>query len=96
MIVQKNAIAVAFAKEGRGLLKVNGTPIEILEPEILRYKIFEPILLLGNTRFANLDIRIRVKGGGTVSKFYGMCLLIINNYFTQLSGCKVCCIYCIL
>lgn len=37
-----------------------------------RYKIFEPILLLGNSRFSTLDIRVRVKGGGTVAKFYGM------------------------
>ena len=69
---KKNAIAVAFAKEGRGLLKVNGIPIDIIEPEVIRYKIYEPILLLGNARFANLDIRVRVKGGGTVSKFYAI------------------------
>lgn len=31
----------------------------------------EPILLLGKQRFANVDIRIRVKGGGHVSQIYG-------------------------
>lgn len=31
----------------------------------------EPILLLGKQRFANVDIRIRVKGGGQVSQIYG-------------------------
>ena len=32
---------------------------------------FEPVLLLGSARFANVDIRIRVKGGGFVSQVYG-------------------------
>ena len=32
----------------------------------------EPILLLGRERFANLDLRIRVKGGGHVSQMYAV------------------------
>merc|ERR1712216_869933 len=47
---KKNAVAVAFVKRGRGLLKINGKPIELCEPEILRYKVFEPVLLLGKER----------------------------------------------
>lgn len=39
---------------------------------MLRLKVFEPILILGKQRFANLDIRIRVKGGGHTSQIYGM------------------------
>ena len=38
---------------------------------MLRYKVFESILLLGRERFANMDIRIRVKGGGYTSQIYG-------------------------
>merc|ERR1712007_238545 len=45
---------------------------ELVEPEILRYKVFEPILLLGRERFANVDIRIRVKGGGYTSQIYAI------------------------
>ncbi|KAK3239713.1 40S ribosomal protein S16 [Cymbomonas tetramitiformis] len=37
---KKTAVAVAFVKRGRGLIKVNGKPIELVEPEILRYKIY--------------------------------------------------------
>ena len=68
---KKAATAVAYCKQGRGLIKVNGCPIELLEPEILRLKTFEPVLLLGQTRFANVDIRIRVKGGGYTAQIYG-------------------------
>lgn len=51
---KKNATAVAYCKRGHGLIKVNGTPIELVEPEILRVKTYEPVLLLGQQRFANV------------------------------------------
>merc|ERR1712032_180325 len=69
---KKTAVAVAYCKQGRGLIKINGCPIELLEPEILRLKTFEPVLLLGQTRFANVDIRIRVKGGGFTAQIYAI------------------------
>merc|ERR1712028_184796 len=69
---KKTAVAVAYCKKGRGLIKINGCPIELVEPEMLRYKVFEPILLLGRERFANVDIRIRVKGGGYTSQIYAI------------------------
>jgi len=69
---KKTAVAVAYCKQGRGLIKVNGSPIELVEPEILRYKVFEPILLLGHERFSGVDIRIRVKGGGQTSQVYAV------------------------
>ncbi|RHY08967.1 hypothetical protein DYB36_005352 [Aphanomyces astaci] len=69
---KKNATAVAYCKNGRGLIKVNGCPIELVEPEVLRTKTYEPILLLGQQRFANVDIRIRVKGGGHTAQIYAI------------------------
>eukprot|EP00240_Pyramimonas_obovata_P012219 CAMPEP_0118923744 /NCGR_PEP_ID=MMETSP1169-20130426/2157_1 /TAXON_ID=36882 /ORGANISM="Pyramimonas obovata, Strain CCMP722" /LENGTH=143 /DNA_ID=CAMNT_0006864777 /DNA_START=53 /DNA_END=484 /DNA_ORIENTATION=- len=69
---KKTAVAVAYCKRGRGLIKINGCPIELVEPEILRYKVYEPILLLGRQRFAGVDMRIRVKGGGHVSQIYAI------------------------
>lgn len=72
---KKSAVAVSFCKKGRGLIKINGCPIELVEPELLRYKVFEPILLLGRERFAIMDLRIRVKGGGYTSQIYGAMLL---------------------
>merc|ERR1711936_267503 len=38
----------------------------------LQYKLQEPILLLGKDRFADVDIRIRVKGGGHNSQIYAI------------------------
>ncbi|CAB1108247.1 unnamed protein product [Ectocarpus sp. 6 AP-2014] len=69
---KKTATAVAYCKRGRGLIKVNGCPIELLEPAILRVKTFEPVLLLGPARFSNVDIRVRVRGGGYTSQIYAI------------------------
>eukprot|EP00938_MAST-03A_sp_MAST-3A-sp1_P005849 g5849.t1 len=69
---KKNAVAVAYIKAGRGVCKVNGKPIEVLEPKPLREKAYEPILLLGKKRFADVDVRVRVKGGGSVAQTYAI------------------------
>lgn len=69
---KKTAVAVTYCKHGRGLIKVNGVPIELVKPEILRYKAFEPVLLLGRSRFAGVDMRIRVRGGGKTSQIYAI------------------------
>merc|ERR1711865_462925 len=37
---KKTAVAVAYCKKGRGLIKINGCPIELVEAEMLRYKVF--------------------------------------------------------
>ena len=34
----------------------------------MRMKVLEPILLLGASRFENLNIRVRVRGGGSCSQ----------------------------
>merc|ERR1711917_90256 len=69
---KKTATAVAHCKRGKGRIKVNGRPLEQMEPETLRYKINEPVLLLGKARFEGVDIRIRVKGGGRVAQVYAI------------------------
>merc|ERR1711973_108224 len=39
---------------------------------VSQYKLYEPILLLGKDRFAGVDIRIKVKGGGHVAQVYAI------------------------
>lgn len=69
---KKTATALAFVKKGKGLIKVNGVPISLLQPEVLKMKTYEPVLLLGADKFANVDIRVRVRGGGTTSQIYAI------------------------
>ncbi|KAK3102814.1 hypothetical protein FSP39_014093 [Pinctada imbricata] len=69
---RKTATAVAHCKRGNGLIKVNGRPLDNIEPHILRYKLQEPILLLGKEKFAGVDIKVRVRGGGHVAQVYAI------------------------
>ncbi|KPJ18836.1 40S ribosomal protein S16 [Papilio machaon] len=69
---KKTATAVAYCKRGHGVLRVNGRPLDLVEPRLLQYKLQEPILLLGKERFAGVDIRVTVKGGGHVAQVYAI------------------------
>merc|ERR1711862_504349 len=69
---KKTATSVAHCKRGVGLIKVNGRPLDLVEPEGLRYKLQEPILILGKDKFSGVDVRIRVKGGGHVAQVYAI------------------------
>ena len=69
---KKNSTAVAYVTDGKGSIRVNGVPLKNLQPEVLRLKVFEPILLLGKDTFAKVDMRIRVRGGGYVSQIYAI------------------------
>jgi len=69
---KKTASAVATCKAGKGLIKVNGKPLEQIEPKALQFKLQEPLLIVGKERFAGVDIRIRVSGGGRIAQVYAI------------------------
>ena len=69
---KKNALAVATVEAGHGLIRVNGKPLQLVEPAALRAKLYEPILILGGKRFTNLNMRIKVQGGGQTAQIYAI------------------------
>ncbi|KAK0933374.1 40S ribosomal protein S16 [Friedmanniomyces endolithicus] len=69
---KKTATAVAHCKAGKGLIRVNGKPLGLVEPQIMRFKVYEPVLILGLDKFADVDIRVRVRGGGHTSQIYAI------------------------
>ncbi|MFO7837247.1 MAG: 30S ribosomal protein S9 [Candidatus Thorarchaeota archaeon] len=60
---RKTAIAKATVKDGKGRIRINGTPLPIYEPEVARLRMMEPLLLFGDG-WRNYDVRVRVSGGG--------------------------------
>lgn len=70
--VADNVVAVARCVQGKGLIKVNGKPVKLFGSEILRAKLYEPVLILGVDKFAEVDIRVRVTGGGHTSQIYAV------------------------
>ena len=64
---RKAAVARATVRKGIGKVRVNDRPLELVEPEIVRQKIQEPLLMVGD-RTKNIDIAVRVQGGGIVGQ----------------------------
>ena len=85
---KKTATAVAYCKRGKGLVKVNGKPLELVEPRVLTAKLMEPIQLLGKDRFSEVDIRIRVKGGGRISQIYAIRQALSKSLVAYYQKCK--------
>ena len=60
-----------------------------MQPAALQYKLQEPILLLGKDRFADVDIRIRVKGGGHTSQIYAIRQALSKSLVAYYQKCKI-------
>jgi small subunit ribosomal protein S9 len=61
---RKTAIARATVRVGKGRVRINNVPIEIFEPKLARDKILEPLLLTDKKILNQLDITVKVSGGG--------------------------------
>ncbi len=61
---RKTAVARAVVKPGIGRIRINMTPLEIYQPEVARQKIMEPLIQAGDEVWKQLDIDIKVSGGG--------------------------------
>jgi len=64
---RKTSIARAVIKPGKGRVRVNKVPVELIQPTIARDKIMETLLVAGDV-WKNLDINVTVKGGGFMSQ----------------------------
>jgi small subunit ribosomal protein S9 len=61
---RKTAIARATIKEGKGRIRINGVPLEVLPNELKRIKISEIFIIAGEEVRESIDIRVNVRGGG--------------------------------
>jgi small subunit ribosomal protein S9 len=75
---RKTALARAVVRPGIGRIRVNRTPLEILEPEISREKIKEPLLQAGEEVWKQLDMNISVSGGGYMGQAEAARMAIAN------------------
>jgi small subunit ribosomal protein S9 len=64
---RKTAVARATVLKGKGLIRINKTPLELYQPDVARWKIMEPITLAGKI-VDTVNIQVDVKGGGFVSQ----------------------------
>ena len=61
---RKTATARATLRTGRGRIRINNTPLEIFEPQASRLKIMEPLLQVDSELRNQVDINVKVSGGG--------------------------------
>ena len=64
---RKRAIARATCRAGKGLVFINNQPLANLEPEMIRLRIQEPLLLAEKVG-EGVDITVHVFGGGQTSQ----------------------------
>jgi small subunit ribosomal protein S9 len=75
---RKTAIARAVVKPGMGRIRINKTPLEIFEPEIAREKIMEPLIQASDEIWKQLDMDIKVSGGGCMGQAEAARMAIAN------------------
>lgn len=64
---RRRAVARARFKPGKGIVKINSHPLSLMTNEMLRLKIQEPLLLVGDAWKA-FDIKVSVRGGGAMGQ----------------------------
>jgi small subunit ribosomal protein S9 len=75
---RKTAIARAVVRSGIGRVRINRVAIEIYEPEIAREKIMEPLLQAGDDVWKQLDMDVKVSGGGYLGQAEAARMAIAN------------------
>ena len=64
---RKTAVARARIKPGLGRVTINDVPLDLWQPEYVRIRIREP-LLLANELSQKIDIKVNVRSGGISSQ----------------------------
>jgi small subunit ribosomal protein S9 len=75
---RKTARARAVVRPGVGRIRINRTPLEILEPEVSREKIKESILQAGEDVWKQVDMDVSVAGGGYMGQAEAARMAIAN------------------
>ena len=65
---KKTAIARATVRDGTGKVRINTQPVELVEPELARLKMLEPFRVVEHNVRDDVDIDVRVTGGGVVGQ----------------------------
>ena len=63
---RKRAVARATLKDGKGKIRINKVPLDMVKPELYQLKISEPLILSGVMQ--KIDINVNVQGGGIMSQ----------------------------
>jgi len=61
---KKTAVARATVRDGEGRVRIDSTPVELVEPEQSRLKMLEPFRVVDDELREEIDIDVSIEGGG--------------------------------
>lgn len=76
---RKTALARAIVKPGAGRIRINKIPIEIVEPEIAREKMMEPLIQAGEEVWKQVDMDVKTSGGGYMGQAEAARMAVANG-----------------
>ena len=82
---RKTARATAAIGPGAGRIRINGTPLELWEPEPARLHLEGPVDVVGELR-EKFDIDVSVSGGGFMGQADAAAMAIARAYVDQVRG----------
>jgi small subunit ribosomal protein S9 len=65
---KKTAIARATISEGEGRVRIDGTPVELTDPELAQLKMLEPFRIADADLREDVDVDVDVEGGGVMGQ----------------------------
>ena len=65
---RKVSVARCTIRPGVGRILVNSTPVELIQNEVVRLMISEPILVIGSDKWKAYDFDINLSGGGVMGQ----------------------------
>ena len=76
---RKTALARAIVRPGSGRIRINRIPVEIVEPEIAREKIMEPLMQAGEDIWNQIDMDVKTSGGGYMGQAEAARMAVANG-----------------
>jgi len=85
---RKTARATASIVPGGGRIRINGTPLEVWEPEAARLHVLGAALVIGELR-DKFDVDVKVAGGGFMGQADATAMAVARAYVDQVRGSEV-------
>ena len=85
---RKPARAPAAISPGGGRIRINGTPVELWEPEPARLHLLAPVRVVGELR-EKYDLDVSVAGGGFMGQADAAAMAIARAYVDQVRGSEI-------
>jgi small subunit ribosomal protein S9 len=85
---RKTARATAAISIGAGRIRINGTPVELWEPEVARLHLLGPVTVVGDLR-EKYDVDVSVSGGGFMGQADAAAMAIARAYIDQVRGSEI-------